>query len=1114
MVNLGEIGHLGSVRSLSPSNRRSMAPLAAVAATWVLATGCPEENPFSGGRDLGRNESADAGPDLGPDAVSMGPDLGGEPDLGMDAGNDPRSDGGFDGGTDMADAGPMPCGPLPEPGTVIRVQAGAGSGGDGSSWANAFDSLQDGLQAATSGQRVWVATGVYRPGDAGTRSASFVIPDGVTLRGGFEGIEERECEREFDPSFETVLSGDLASDDVDDDGDGYSEENTSENAFHVARCTAGSVVLEHVRIVGGRADGSGDARYGGGFWSPGCDATLRNVVLSDNGAPSAFSSGSAIGQRGGRLRVVDSRIVANRSRGLGGGLWAEGDGDPRDAELEIEGVTFERNEAFGNGGAMALSDGVRADVRGSVFLSNRVQQDGGGNGNGGGMAFRGAVLRLTNSRFESNTAERLAGGLYVGAGTCRASHLIFADNQVERGLGGGIYVAGFSTGSTFQYVILARNRAGRGGAVGARTTARFDHATVVSNRAFDEGTGTGLGGAFYVADFEGPIRIHNSLVWDNVADNFGPAVDGQTVYFSQSFVSDGGVSPWAAVDRARGVDGGGVEAVDPGFVDLSDPEGPDGQWGTADDGLRLAAGSLAIDRAAGSDVADMDQDRRARGSAPDIADRDGDGDRTEAVPVDIVGSPAVSGPASDLGAYEFGSGMAPSARVLRVDASAEGNADGSSWVDAFDDLSDALAEARAGDELWVASGQYATAPFVLKPGVFLYGGFSGNETNRADRDPSQNRPELSGNGAEHVVVASGVGSAAGLDGFTLRGGRASGNGAGGSGGGLLAVTGAPTVVDVVFDDNQASFGGGLFAGEGADPLVRDCRFEDNRASDGGGIAVLGAAATVVNAVFARNAGSRGGGGIEAAGSLLELSHSVFHRNDATESPSSPGPGGGGLFATTDSTAFVSNVVFAGNEATLGGAVAASERSRIVMESCTSVDNVALQGGSVAAWGSSEVELANGISRANRLAQTPGAEGPELFTGFGNGSSGNSRIAFVGGFLEGGTESRVICPSCTIDLTGVAAIGPGLVDETEPAGTDGALGTADDGIRLEANGAAIDAAALADQLDLDRDGDVLEPVPDFTDVDGDGDRAEAVPWDVLGATRNVGMGPDVGAYERP
>ena len=75
--------------------------------------------------------------------------------------------------------------------------------------------------------------------------------------------------------------------------------------------------------------------------------------------------------------------------------------------------------------------------------------------------------------------------------------------------------------------------------------------------------------------------------------------------------------------------------------------------------------------------------------------------------------------------------------------------DGYTWATAYGDLQQALEVAVEGDEIWLAKGVYypdvdygidsgdANASFVMKQGVSLYGGFSGNGTEvaRAERDP-------------------------------------------------------------------------------------------------------------------------------------------------------------------------------------------------------------------------------------------------------------------------------------------------------------------------------------------------------------------------------------------
>jgi hypothetical protein len=93
------------------------------------------------------------------------------------------------------------------------------------------------------------------------------------------------------------------------------------------------------------------------------------------------------------------------------------------------------------------------------------------------------------------------------------------------------------------------------------------------------------------------------------------------------------------------------------------------------------------------------------------------------------------------------------ARIIYVDADANGADDGSSWADAYNYLQNALADANSNvdvNEIWVAQGIYTPdsnsadpngsgdreATFQLISGVALYGGFSSGGGTWEQRDPN------------------------------------------------------------------------------------------------------------------------------------------------------------------------------------------------------------------------------------------------------------------------------------------------------------------------------------------------------------------------------------------
>ena len=278
--------------------------------------------------------------------------------------------------------------------------------------------------------------------------------------------------------------------------------------------------------------------------------------------------------------------------------------------------------------------------------------------------------------------------------------------------------------------------------------------------------------------------------------------------------------------------------------------------------------------------------------------------------------------------------LAPSAQAqstIYVDAdNTSGTEDGTSWATAYTDLQDALAAATGTDAIWVADGTYVPGTsrsdsFTItgaQDGLRVYGGFQGlsrpggGETALAQRRPVTYETVLSGDigapddasdNVRHVLLLDGMAPAITratvLDGLTVTGGNAEGDGAPeNTGGGLLCRgegTGnacSPTLVGVTFRANQATFGAGIF-NEGdvsgaSSPLIVNSLFVGNTAmSNGGAIQNLGRNSgtsnpRIVNTTIIGNTAGERGGGIFSNGdsgvSSPEVVNTILWSNEAPE----------------------------------------------------------------------------------------------------------------------------------------------------------------------------------------------------------------------------------------
>ncbi len=277
-----------------------------------------------------------------------------------------------------------------------------------------------------------------------------------------------------------------------------------------------------------------------------------------------------------------------------------------------------------------------------------------------------------------------------------------------------------------------------------------------------------------------------------------------------------------------------------------------------------------------------------------------------------------------------------------------------SWATACE-LQPALEIALDGDEIWVMEGTYKptlvddwSKSFELRDGVAIYGGFSGNETSRGERDWVENPTILSGeiggsyrsDNSYHVVVSTGLDASAILDGFTITGGNAATGIETSYGGGMYNANSSPILTNIIFFDNSASSRGGGLYNSASNPTLTNVTFSSNSTYGyGGGIFNDASNPTLINVTFSHNTAVYGGGMFNWFNTSPSLSNVTFEGNTATNK-------GGGLHNHNSSSPTLINVTFLANSAPMGGGVYNSDSSSPTLTNVTFSGNTAGSGSGI------------------------------------------------------------------------------------------------------------------------------------------------------------------------
>ncbi len=290
---------------------------------------------------------------------------------------------------------------------LIFVDEYATGNNDGASWANAYRYLQDAMAIASSGDRVRVAEGAYKP-DRGTgrtrglRTATFRLQTGVILRGGYAGFGEPDPNAWDPTAYETILSGDLNGD------DGPNFANNGENSYHVVVIGPADrmTILDGFTITAGSANAAssqGSAkRRGGGIYIGGAEPTITNCIISGNWA----RIGGGIYCQSANPTISNCTIADNAGQIHGGGI------DCFISTLIIDNCIISGNSATRTG---STRGGGIACYNSSATITNTLISGNSSALHTGGIY--GAGLNLTNCTIVGNTAQATDGGISASGST-------------------------------------------------------------------------------------------------------------------------------------------------------------------------------------------------------------------------------------------------------------------------------------------------------------------------------------------------------------------------------------------------------------------------------------------------------------------------------------------------------------------------------------------------------------------------------------------------------------------------------------------------------------------------------------------------------------------------
>lgn len=417
--------------------------------------------------------------------------------------------------------------------------------------------IQGAINAATSGDMVWVAQGTYLE--------RLTLRAGVRLEGGFKSD--------------------------------FSARNWNAWPSIVDGGAGGSVVTG---ASGATLDGftlrNGQAARGGGLYIDRAAMTIRNNTIEDNKA--SVAGGGIFIDRNPQAppftditaNVIRRNSVGTDDGGMGGGIHVTRSASGiRITDNTIGGSAADGNSATWGGGGIYVEQTPIVQIERNTVSHNSVDK-----GHGGGVMIIDGTPNATlgENLIEHNvsTAGNLGGGVYSIGGTFISRNRIGKNslfNQFSKG--GGIAVDSFAgTAPRIENNFVYANLAEEGGGI---YLVRGQNLILMNNSvASNKQDKPNAGGGIYVSSAATCI-LQNNILWGN-GDDLREEVAGACLLSNNN------------IEDADQVGQDGNISADPLFM--------------AYDDLHIASGSPAVDAGRSAAAPSIDIDGDARGSKVDI----------------------------------------------------------------------------------------------------------------------------------------------------------------------------------------------------------------------------------------------------------------------------------------------------------------------------------------------------------------------------------------------------------------------------------------------------------------------------------------------------------------